>query len=54
MVERNGEERARTSVERFGRFFRNAHHLALGWLRFAEQAMIIFLYDKEDACRMPL
>ncbi len=50
IVERDGEEVARSTVERLGRFVAEARDLKLGWGQFPDRAEVIFLYDKGDGC----
>jgi hypothetical protein len=50
VVERAGEEIARSRVEGLGRFVAAGRDLKLGWGQFPDDAEVIFLYDKGDAC----
>jgi hypothetical protein len=50
VVERDGEEVARHTVDGLCRFATTARDLRLGWGRFPDDAEVIFLYDKGDEC----
>jgi hypothetical protein len=48
VVERDGAEVARSTVDGLGRFVAAARDLKLGWGRFPDDAEVIFLYDRAD------
>lgn len=50
VIERDGEEIARTTVEGLGRFATTARDLRLGWGVFPDDEEVIYLYDKGDGC----
>jgi hypothetical protein len=50
VIERDGEEVARSRVEGLGRFVSTARDLKLGWGQFPDEAEVVFLYDGADAC----
>lgn len=50
VIECDGEEIARRTVEGLGWFATAAGDLRLGWGRFPDDAEVIFLYDRGDAC----
>jgi hypothetical protein len=50
VVERDGEEVARRTVDVLGLFATAARDLRLGWGRFPDGPEVIYLYDKGDAC----
>jgi hypothetical protein len=48
IVERDGTEIARETVDGLGRFATTAKDLRLGWGRFPDEMQVIYLYDKAD------
>jgi hypothetical protein len=50
VVERDGADVTRSHVEGLGRFATAARDLRLGWRRFPDDAEVIHLFDKGDAC----
>jgi len=48
VVERDGMEVARRSVDGLGRFVGGARDLKLGWGQFPDRAEVIYLYDAGD------